>query len=78
VACDFRYRLKQPRFWLQRMAESAEDNAVAREKVVLACSGGLDGKEGKSDHRAAEGFIQLLGVQPVVYRRLHPGGGASR
>ncbi|MEO7094722.1 MAG: argininosuccinate synthase, partial [Polyangiales bacterium] len=27
------------------------------------------------DHRAAEGFIQLLGMQLVEFRRLHPVGG---
>jgi argininosuccinate synthase len=30
------------------------------------------GKEDQFDHRAAEGFIQLLGMQLVEYRRLHP------
>jgi argininosuccinate synthase len=34
------------------------------------------GKEDTFDHRAAEGFIQLLGMQLVEYRRLHPIGGA--
>ncbi len=35
-------------------------------------------REDKFDHRAAEGFIRSLGMQPVEYRRLHPVGGASR
>ena len=30
------------------------------------------GKEDLFDHRAAEGFISLLGMQLVEYRRLHP------
>lgn len=30
------------------------------------------GKEDKFDHRAAEGFIQLLGMQLIEFRRLHP------
>lgn len=30
------------------------------------------GKEDQFDHRAAEGFIHLLGMQLVEYRRLHP------
>ncbi len=32
------------------------------------------GKEDQFDHRAAEGFIHLLGMQLVEYRRLHPVG----
>jgi len=30
------------------------------------------GKEDKFDHRAAEGFIQLLGMQLIEFRRIHP------
>ncbi|MCS6912231.1 MAG: argininosuccinate synthase [Myxococcales bacterium] len=30
------------------------------------------GAEDRFDHRAAEGFIQLFGLQLVTYRRLHP------
>jgi argininosuccinate synthase len=30
------------------------------------------GKEDKFDHRAAEGFIQLLGMQLIEFRRMHP------
>jgi argininosuccinate synthase len=30
------------------------------------------GADDKFDHRAAEGFIQLFGLQLVTYRRLHP------
>lgn len=33
------------------------------------------GKEDLFDHRAAEGFISLLGMQLVEYRRLHPVAG---
>ncbi len=36
------------------------------------------GKEDKFDHRAAEGFIQLLGMQLVEYRRLHPIQGEAK
>ena len=36
------------------------------------------GKDDKFDHRAAEGFIQLLGMQLVEYRRLHPVEGGSK
>ncbi len=36
------------------------------------------GKEDLFDHRAAEGFISLLGMQLVEYRRLHPVAGNPR
>jgi argininosuccinate synthase len=32
------------------------------------------GREDKFDHRAAEGFINLLGLQLQEYSRLHGGG----
>ena len=32
------------------------------------------GEGDKFDHRAAEGFIQLLGLQLIEFRRLHPLG----
>ena len=39
---------------------------------------GDKGKDDKFDHRAAEGLIQLLGMQLVEYRRLHPIEGGSK